>query len=51
VEGQTIHNDKDKLYFDDFEIVVAGGAVVEPERTLEEQGLNGPVIVQISEVD
>jgi hypothetical protein len=27
VAGQTIHKDKDKLYFDDFEIVVADGGV------------------------
>jgi hypothetical protein len=50
VAGQAIHNDDGKLYFDDFEIVIPGRGVVDPEKTLEEQGLKGRVMIQISEL-
>jgi hypothetical protein len=50
VAGQTIHSDEGKLYFDEFEVLVAGGGVVDPEKTLDEQGLRGRVMLQIAEV-
>jgi hypothetical protein len=47
VAGQTIHCDEGKLYFDEFELAMAGKGVVDPEKTLEEQGMTGRILLQI----
>jgi hypothetical protein len=47
VAGQTIHCDEGKLYFDEFELAIAGKDVVDPNRTLEDQGLTGRIMLQI----
>jgi hypothetical protein len=50
VAGQTIHSDEDKLYFDEFELVMPGKGVVDPDRTLEEQKMSGRIILQIDQL-
>jgi hypothetical protein len=47
VAGQTIHCDEGKLYFDEFELSIAGKDVVDPNRTLEDQGLTGRIMLQV----
>jgi hypothetical protein len=47
VAGQTIHCNDGKLYFDEFELAMAGKGVVDPEKTLEEQGMTGRIMLQI----
>jgi hypothetical protein len=47
VAGQTIHSDEGKLYFDEFELAMAGKGPVDPERTLKDQGMTGRVMLQV----
>jgi hypothetical protein len=50
VAGQTIHTDENKLYFDEFELVIPGRGVLDPERTLEEQGMTGRMMVHVHQL-
>jgi hypothetical protein len=51
VAGQTINADDGKLFIGEFELAVPGKGVIDPELTLDEQGIGGRVMVQIHEVD
>jgi hypothetical protein len=46
VAGQTIHCDEGKLYFDEFELAMAGKGIVDTDRTLEDQGMSGRILLQ-----
>jgi hypothetical protein len=48
VAGQTIHNETDRLLFDDFELRAPGIGVLDPEQSLAEQGLIGRVMIHVN---
>jgi hypothetical protein len=48
VAGQTIHDDADRLFFDNFDLRAPGIGVLDPEQTLEEQGLSGRVMLHVN---
>ena len=48
VAGQTIDDpDDDKLFFDNFQLQIAGFGILNPEQTLAEQGIKGRVMVNV----
>ena len=48
IAGQSVLADaEEKLFLDEFELRMPGGIVVDPNQTLEQQGLEGRVMVQV----
>jgi hypothetical protein len=50
VAGQTIDSASEKLFFDEFELRIAGGRVVDADLALDEQGIKGRIMVQVHEI-
>jgi len=50
VAGQTINCDDEKLFLDEFELIIPGKGVLDPELTLEEQELKGRIMLQIHDL-
>jgi hypothetical protein len=50
VAGQTIDAGSEKLFFDEFELRIAGGGVIDADLALDKQGLKGRVMVQVHEI-
>lgn len=49
VAGQTIDEEPDsRLYFDNFELGIGGGHIIDMNQTLQEQGVTGRVLININ---